>query len=341
MGVLCLVPEMGPFPLEDTMGMMAAAAILDRSLDPGFHEEYVQWDTFRGARLFLTNATQAGVSGLSDSVGSYERNRMWISGVVTHSFWFTRFMSGIHKRVGEVKIQDKPITIDVIKQLEWVLTREWDRAERPENKRRVAEMGVWFIAGFCSGLRGEEMLLIEYAGTAASLKHLGDPVCPHVTLVVSGRTKGNQLGGAKFGVPIAARTEINYLMPGKWVERLCGLMKAQGDTKGRLFRRDLTPSKLGEYEFDFFRLLRVVQSTTSFIDKTIELEAKFGILRSLRRGMTSHARNMRVAPGDLQAFNRWSKALHSATGAMRLDMMETYSSLDSIKPTMLRVTRAF
>ena len=58
MGVPCLVPEMGPFPLRDTMGMMCAAAILDRSLDPGKTEEFVQWDTFRGARSFVTNATQ-------------------------------------------------------------------------------------------------------------------------------------------------------------------------------------------------------------------------------------------------------------------------------------------
>jgi hypothetical protein len=52
--------------------------------------------------LFFTNATQAGVSGLSDSVGGYKKSKMWISGVVTHPFWFTWFMEGFHKRVGEV-----------------------------------------------------------------------------------------------------------------------------------------------------------------------------------------------------------------------------------------------
>ena len=107
MGVESLVPPMGPFPVEDTMGMMCAAAILDRSLDPGSTEEFVQWDTFRGARSFVTNATQAGVSGLSDVVGGYEKKRVWISGVVTHTFWFSRFMEGLHKRVGEVRIQDE------------------------------------------------------------------------------------------------------------------------------------------------------------------------------------------------------------------------------------------
>lgn len=96
-GILSITPPMGPFPLEDVVGMAVAVAVLDRSLDAGLHEEFVQWDTFRSMRSAVTNVTQAGVHGLQDVVGAYERNRMWISGVPTHSFWFTQFMSGVHK----------------------------------------------------------------------------------------------------------------------------------------------------------------------------------------------------------------------------------------------------
>jgi hypothetical protein len=63
-------------------------------------------------------------------------------------------------------------------------------------------MGVWFVCGFCTGLRGEEMILIEFAGTAANLKFLQEELLggdePWFKLAVSGRTKGNQLLGAKF-----------------------------------------------------------------------------------------------------------------------------------------------
>ena len=72
-------------------------------------------------------------------------------------------------------------------------------------------MGVWLIAGFCSGLRGEEMLLIELAGTARDLRHLSDPTLPHVMLAISGKTKWNQLSGAKFSVPIMGRTTRTIL----------------------------------------------------------------------------------------------------------------------------------
>jgi hypothetical protein len=57
MGLPCLIPEMGPFPLEDTMGMMSAAVVLDHSLNRGRSEQFVQWATFRGTHSFITNAT--------------------------------------------------------------------------------------------------------------------------------------------------------------------------------------------------------------------------------------------------------------------------------------------
>jgi hypothetical protein len=61
-----------------------------------------------------------------------------------------------------------------------------------EQQKYVAEMGmVWFVVGFCSGLQGEYMILIEQASTVNSLSHLKDAE-PWFKVVVSGPTKGNQ-----------------------------------------------------------------------------------------------------------------------------------------------------
>jgi hypothetical protein len=46
-GLPSATPSMGPWPLEDSVGMKAAIAVLDRSLDKGVYEDNVQWDTFR------------------------------------------------------------------------------------------------------------------------------------------------------------------------------------------------------------------------------------------------------------------------------------------------------
>jgi hypothetical protein len=78
-----------------------------------------------------------------------------------HSFWFSRFMTGVHKRVGERKRQDEPITIDVLHSIESMLETEWRRTNDPVLRKKTAEMGAWIIGGFCTGLQREEMLLIE------------------------------------------------------------------------------------------------------------------------------------------------------------------------------------
>jgi hypothetical protein len=51
----------------------------------------------------MTNILQAGILGLGNWEGTFEWQKIWISEVVTPSFWFSRFMSGLHKQVGELE----------------------------------------------------------------------------------------------------------------------------------------------------------------------------------------------------------------------------------------------
>ncbi len=64
------------------------------------------------------------------------------------------------------------MTIDVIHAADRLLELEWSQAMSAGHKKKVAEMGAWTIGGFCTGLCGEEMLLIEFAGTLRSLDHM-------------------------------------------------------------------------------------------------------------------------------------------------------------------------
>jgi hypothetical protein len=149
--------------------------------------------------------------------------------------WFYCFMTGVHKQVGQVRKPDKEFTINVIHAVDRILEIEWGNARRSDEKKRIAEMGAWFIGGFCTGLRQEEMLLIELAGTATSLAHMTDVKNAHFVFVVSGRTKANQTTGAKFGLPCAPVTEGTHLRPGRWVKGLVENMQGSGCRGGRLF----------------------------------------------------------------------------------------------------------
>ena len=62
--------SMGPFPLEDTMGMKLACCLLDRSLHPGNNEERIQFSTMRRMRSAYSNAAsdaEAGSAGTSSA----------------------------------------------------------------------------------------------------------------------------------------------------------------------------------------------------------------------------------------------------------------------------------
>jgi hypothetical protein len=316
--------------------MKAAIVLLDRSLDKGVYEETVQWDTFRRSMSAVTNISQAGVGGLKDSVGAYERNRMFISNVVTHQFWYSRFMTGVHKRVGQIRRPDKEFTIDVIHAADKILEAEWENSSSAPQRKRIAEMGAWFIGGFCTGLRGEEMLKIELAGTANSLPNMTAEKDAHFLFVILGRTKNNQTSGATFGVPCALVTNGTHLRPGRWVKRLVNLIHASGRRSGRLFQRRLRVAKLHEFEDNFFTVLEKVQATTELMPRDMEIRDECGIARSLRRSVMAHARNMDIPIELIKAINRWRSEASSETNAPRLDMPDVYTTLASIIPTTLR-----
>jgi hypothetical protein len=145
---------MGPFPLSDDFGMKAALLVLDRSLDLGKSADYVP-------RSAVTNISQVGVSGLQDVIGAYARNRCWVSKVPTHTFWFHRFMVGVHKHVGGIRRQDEALTVYVLHEVNKTLEARWKSTTDVLVHRRLTEMGTLFCEGFCTGLRGEEMVWIE------------------------------------------------------------------------------------------------------------------------------------------------------------------------------------
>lgn len=338
-GFESVTPPMGPFPLADTCGMKTAVLILDRSLDPGRNAEHVQYDTFRRWRSVTTNVTQAGVAGLGDRVMAYERDRMWVSGVPTHSFWFTRFMEGLHRRVGAIIKRDRAVTVDEIKGVENLLEGEWKLAKGIRSSQlRAAQLGVLFIVGFCTGLRGEEILQVELAGTVGSLKYLNNGQ-GHFRLILSGRTKNNQHDGAKFAVPCVEVTSGTGLMPGKWFKRLVTEIRATGRQRGRLLQRSLKQPKLAEFEADFFGVLERLQEQGG-VPEDVQVREEFGLKRSMRRGSTAHARNMGLGRDVIEANNRWRTEANSRTGAPQLSMVDLYSELDAVLPMVLKYSGA-
>jgi len=348
-GIPHILPPVGPFALQDECGMGAAMAVLDRSLDKGKHAEQVQWATFRKMRSAITNYHQASSGGMQDRVGAYEKSKTWITSTPTFGFFFSRFMVGLHKRVGEIVIRDEPLSIEHMLAIERLLEDKWRRSieshpRSPSVLLKIAHQAMWYLGGFCSALRGEEMPMMELAGTRASTKFLTQPLGslpPHFDLVVAGRTKGNQLSGAKFKIPVCAVTSYSKLKPGIWMVRLCRLLGEQGRTRGYLFgSSDEDVPKLQDFHEVFFETLEELQQARpDLIGPDVEVRELYGILRTLRRSATAHATNRRIPSDIVNSVNRWRTEKNSEVPV--LDMQGTYARLDFLKEIILKYSSGF
>jgi hypothetical protein len=136
---------------------------------------------------------------------------MFLSDVVTHKFWYSRFMAGVHKQVGQIRRPDKELNINAIHAADKILETERQSATMAVQKKKIAEMGAWFIGGFCRGLSGEEMLLIELTGVANIMVHLNKEENAHFLFVILGCMKKNQNSGTKFAVPCTPVTQGTHL----------------------------------------------------------------------------------------------------------------------------------
>jgi hypothetical protein len=187
----------------------------------------------------------------------------------TQKFWFSRFIEGLHKRVGEIRMPDKILSIEEVHAIDRVLEREWKHVRTKADRKRISgEMGTWIIGGVCTGLRGEEMILIDLFGTAKSVSKFmhQNSQDPHFKFIIIGRTKGVQEDGRKFAIPCVKETQGTHLRPGIWLERLLEVRKREmGQTHGKLFARKLRRSKLCEFEDDFYKIIERIQDTTELI----------------------------------------------------------------------------
>jgi hypothetical protein len=180
--------------------------------------------------------------------------------------------------------------MEVFHAIDKILDLEWQIARLPEQKKKIREMGAWFIRCFCADLCGEEMIMLKLAGTANSLVNMSNGKDAHLLFVILGCTKRNQLWGATFAIPCAPVTEGAHLRPGPWVKPLVAVLHSTGKRSGKLFGRRLWVPKLHEFENAFFTVLEKFQSTTNLLSNDLVIQDKCGISRTIWRSLTAHSR---------------------------------------------------
>jgi len=191
------------------------------------------------------------------------KSRMVATTAPSDSEWYTRFMAGYHARVGEQRKQDAAISLPQILAVQERLEEAWQEASaRGElgEMHSVAEMGAFFLAGYCGSFCGFELPKIL-------LTELKDQICcedwrhevAHVGTPLRGHFKARWNAKVKLLIIVAAVTALG-LKPVLWLSRLVDVLSDLEITSGWLFQNDKGyPQPLSFFEEDFYATLIAIR----------------------------------------------------------------------------------
>lgn len=150
MGLTSILPNMGPFPLEDTQGISLAVSILRWLLDKGRYRVTVQFETDRKMRAAYSNIWHTSKHTLTTSKMVRDLKKTFVNSCPSYILWFERIVRGIHKRMGDEVYQDQAITLEVVHRLVEGLEKYY--RSNVENKKRehISNQAVFIFNKYSS-----------------------------------------------------------------------------------------------------------------------------------------------------------------------------------------------
>jgi len=111
--------------------------MLMRSLDTGKNAKTIQYKTMQKLRGHYSNFARTPPDGVGASTTSSEGASSFVSHRETNGYWFKRFVHGCHKRMSDVWIPDRPLTMEELLCVQCVLEEDWRLCGLNDNKRRL------------------------------------------------------------------------------------------------------------------------------------------------------------------------------------------------------------
>jgi hypothetical protein len=236
----------------------------------------VQFNTVCKTRSAMSNYERTTAPEMRHAaLEGYKRGeRLGFTNTSVYSLWFDRFIVGCHVRMGDDTRQDRAFSIELILAMQKFLEEDLLKCHTMEAMFNVSLHGIFFIAGFCGGLRGEEMPFLSLDATAKYLL-VAQPRYPelaNVCLALRGRVKGEALEEACHLEPITAIT-ASGLTPHLWVRRAVEAYANLGISNGWMFRNKKGEAeRMGFYEQYMFELIQRVQDAGVVAERLLPRE---------------------------------------------------------------------
>ena len=337
-------PAMGPLPVEDKDGMGVACCVLMRSLDGGKNESTVQFKTASFSRTAYGNMWHASAHGGLNAVVVRDTAKMFHTSCPTFGDWYERFTLGMHKRMGDLTIQDEAMSVELLLAVLELFERDFGLAgDDLELQADVIFPAAFCVVGFCAGLRGEEIPLMDLCETAklfdVGMNH-ADPDLRHVIVPLIGRFK-TETGEKTHLMPLVPVT-TSGIPVARWVKRVLDWYHTMGITRGPVFRdKDNEPVRASDYDFDICtRIAEVQANRPGLVQPEVDVFDRYSMRRSLRRGSDSQAIAQGVDAVDIELNNRWRLQEQAKGRKPKMRMIQHYADVRILLPALLRYSRA-
>lgn len=197
---------LGPFPNDDVQGIFVAVMMLQRSLEPGRHATYSQFQTIKKLRSAHSNQYMASVRGaLAPATLGRTMDRTFLIQCSTNSLWFERFSMSCLKRMGQIVKQDLGISIEVELALLDIIKKEIVDSQG-KDRYMLVMAGAFASICFCKSFSGHEVFLTDLHGLLRyNIESDYDVLNNHVTILLLRRFKG-ETGGTFHLTPMAVET---------------------------------------------------------------------------------------------------------------------------------------
>ena len=121
----------------------------------------------------------------------------------------------------------------------------------------------------------------------------------------------------------------------RWTQRFIAKLSHEGRHEGWAFQRPNGAQALAsDYRAEIFSKLEIIQATTSLIDPQCNVWTDYGVQRSGRRFLTSHATNMGVEQQFIKLQMQWSTDRANGVRTVQRTMIHTYSEVRNMKNSL-------
>jgi hypothetical protein len=266
----------------------------------------------------------------------------FISACPTNSPWFLKWSTGCEVRMGFIWKKNKALSYPVLRTLIKEFTQDILKEDWPTEQRQYLCMGlVYLVISFCASLRGNQKMKLDFVTLAKYFdKGLdkGGLISGHVIAPLKGRFKGesgkrchllplvdvseNRINiWGPFKLIIKIWREMNTLPPWEFVSR-------DGSRLSFASMNEIIMDKLKNHSNKGWRKELVL--------KELNIRETFSINQSFGCGSSTYAQNMKVPANVIEKQNRWRKVEKAKGNNPEFTMIETYTDIKQLIPTVVQ-----